>query len=465
MKSGFNQGLGGWLPRDRGLIARFYRDLAARPDVDAADWPASVTDLANVVSDTPGLELLANAMFVEANQQHQGDDPLGVPGPKSWDEFLNALVKILTSAPMFYTADGGDDAAGLVGFPINALLDWPMATRPGYDLFSNQLFNQKMRGVLQDWCAFLQTSDSAFVLDPNFKEGEPPAIGWLSDPALDQINQVGLTPTNVDSEAYKTLQKDHSGLSPSQLFQKLFAVPDAGDPLMGFKTWDEFFTRVFNADMRPVGNTDIVSACESAPLQYVQGAKLSDTFWAKGQAYSLGDMLNQDPRASQFDGGSVYQAFLSALSFHRWNCPVDGTIVDAFVVPGTYYLENAYVGFLADPNDQDDSAPNFSQPFLSSVATRAVIFIEADNPEIGLMAVVPIGMAEVSSCEVTVKPGQKVAKGDQLGMFHFGGSTHCLVFRPGITLDFAIDNPPTDQPNYDASNVGVNGVLANVKKS
>ena len=42
----------------------------------------------------------------------------------------------------------------------------------------------------------------------------------------------------------------------------------------------------------------------------------SDQFWLKGQYYSLGDMLNYDELAEQFYGGTVYQAFLSALSYH-----------------------------------------------------------------------------------------------------------------------------------------------------
>jgi phosphatidylserine decarboxylase len=49
------------------------------------------------------------------------------------------------------------------------------------------------------------------------------------------------------------------------------------------------------------------------------------------------------------------------------------------------------------------------------VATRAVVFIEADNPKIGLMCFMGIGMTEVSTCETTVKEGQHVKKGDQLG--------------------------------------------------
>jgi phosphatidylserine decarboxylase len=50
------------------------------------------------------------------------------------------------------------------------------------------------------------------------------------------------------------------------------------------------------------------------------------------------------------------------------------------------------------------------------------------------MCVMPVGMAEVSTCDATVCVGQKVKKGEQIGMFHFGGSTHCLFFRLGVNL-------------------------------
>ena len=79
-----------------------------------------------------------------------------------------------------------------------------------------------------------------------------------------------------------------------------------------------------------------------------------------------------------------------------------------------------------------------SQSYLAHVAARAVILIEADNPVIGLMAFVPVGMSEVSSCLIgpKVTPGYHVGKGEELGYFQYGGSTHCLVFRPGAIAEF-----------------------------
>ena len=139
-------------------------------------------------------------------------------------------------------------------------------------------------------------------------------------------------------------------------------------------------------------------------------------------------MLDGDERTEQFVGGSVYQAFLSAKSFHQWHSPVSGRIVKTKIIDGTYYSETPTEGY-------DSAAPNDSQGYISEVATRALIFIEADNPKIGLMCFMPIGMAEVSSCDIQVYEGQKVTKGQTIGTFHFGGSTYVSSSEKGWILN------------------------------
>ena len=189
-------------------------------------------------------------------------------------------------------------------------------------------------------------------------------------------------------------------------------------------------------------------ACESSPLQHpVSNVRRTDTFVGKDQAYSLVNMLHGDPLVEHFVGGTVYQAFLSALSYHRWHAPVSGTIVKTYHVPGTYYSENRYQGLDGGPRP-DPAAPDHSQAYLASVATRALVFIEADNPQIGLLCFIAIGMAEVSSCEVEVRASQHVRKGEEIGMFHYGGSTYCLVFRPGLRLKWN-DLPPRGSSLYE----------------
>lgn len=109
--------------------------------------------------------------------------------------------------------------------------------------------------------------------------------------------------------------------------------------------------------------------------------------------------------------------------------------MNAYVVDGTYYSEPLFEG-LGDPDkDEIDMAGEATaQGYLTATATRAIIFIETDDPALGLVAFVGVGMAEVSTCEITVKKSQRVKKGEEIGMFHFGGSTHCLLFRKGLEL-------------------------------
>jgi len=154
----------------------------------------------------------------------------------------------------------------------------------------------------------------------------------------------------------------------------------------------------------------------------------------------------------EFVDGNVYQAFLSPENYHRWHSLVSGTIKKIHKVEGTYYAEAPSEGF-------DPAGPNNSQGYIAHTATRALIFIEADGP-IGLMCLVPVGMAEVSSCLVTVEEGSKVKKGDQVGYFQFGGSTHCLVFRKGVVCQFAAQAIPQGPNGANSTVVKVNSLLA-----
>jgi phosphatidylserine decarboxylase len=59
-------------------------------------------------------------------------------------------------------------------------------------------------------------------------------------------------------------------------------------------------------------------------------------------------------------------------------------------------------------------------------------------------------MVEVSSCIIAsnIKLGYHVEKGEELGYFQFGGSTHCLVFRPGAIAEFSLAAiPPPHDPH------------------
>jgi phosphatidylserine decarboxylase len=233
---------------------------------------------------------------------------------------------------------------------------------------------------------------------------------------------------------------------------------DPNDPHWGFRSWNDFFTRRFRPGARPVAQPDddkvIVSPCEARPYRIARDVKRQDDFWIKGQPYSLTDMLAGDPAIDDFVGGVVYQAFLSAFNYHRWHSPVNGTILRARTVEGTYFSE-------AESEGEDPIGPNNSQAYLAHVAARAIIHILADNPVIGHVVIMPIGMGEISSCVIDhrIKHGARVAKGDELGYFQYGGSTVCCLFRPGVITAFALGAiPEPDHPHPLV--VRVNALLA-----
>lgn len=442
---------GGWVPQDCAHIARWIRRIRHYVANQPTALVPPIAELRDLVNADPSLHAQAEAMFKEA-WRHKHLTPLGQVEVRSFEEFLGLLNGIMTTAPEAYQDIPTHEPSGLIGFPINALLDWPMATQSGYHFFANVLINQQFKKILDYWALFLQSPASRYVLNEPVSrlDQETLVVPWLGTAAKSEMVKVACGALG-------------EGTNPTPgSFEQIFQC-DPSTEYHGFSCWDDFFTRTFRPDVRPVSAPEddnvIVNACESAPLQVKKGVSRSDQFWLKGQPYSLDNMLDFDDLAPRFEGGTVYQAFLSALSYHRWHSPVSGTIRKVRVVNGTYYLENQFEGFV-DPQGADPSAPNNSQPFLTSVATRALIFIEADNPKIGLMCVVPVGMAEVSSCDITVRAGDRVKKGDQLGMFHFGGSTHCLLFRPGVKLEFEFYG---QTPSLDAGNMRLNTAIARVK--
>ncbi|XPV68826.1 MAG: phosphatidylserine decarboxylase family protein [Halarcobacter sp.] len=442
---------GSWLPSSVEQIDAWIKDLKKEVLKQNAPLIKPIKDFKQMVESDAVLNGLATSMFTEAAIM-RAKTPLGTPEVKDFDEFLFLLNGIMNQAPQFTECpdkSGDDEPCGLIGFPINALLDWPMATSFGYEFFSNALVNQQLKKILAYWSEYLVSKDSRKVLVESFPNRTPKVLAWLSEPAKREMVKVACKAVEDKKDCRK------------QTFEDIFEC-DPNDKYYGFKSWDDFFTRKFKKGVRPIAKGDdiIANACESAPLKVVKNVKKDAKFWLKKQAYSLENMMNFDPLASNFEGGTVYQAFLSALSYHKWNSPVSGKVKKAFVVNGTYYLENKYQGFM-HKKGADPSAPNDSQLFLSAVATRAVIFIEADNPKIGLMCFIAIGMAEVSSCEITVKKGQKIKKGDELGMFHFGGSTHCLIFGPDVKLKFHFHN--NKKPSIHAVNIPVHSKLATVK--
>ncbi len=406
-------GVGKWLPSDQLLLDRWMAKLIKETESSEKPLLPVVEEFKHIIEEDPQLYMLFNQMFDQVpHSKSFSRDPTGPPRITTYRQMLRAMNRILTTAPEF-------NKTGLVGFPINAILAWPMGTPAGTMAFLNEKVNRQLKIILNQWARFLNSADSCYVLNKD------PRKGWFGQDA---------------QEAMPDFAKDF--------------VCDPTLPCHGFTSWDNFFTRRFREGRRPVASPQdervIANACESAPYKIATDVKLLDRFWIKAQPYSLQHMMAMDPLVEQFVGGTIYQAFLSALSYHRWHSPVSGKILKTRLIDGSDYAEALSEGF-------DPAGPNESQGYITQVASRALIFIEADNRDIGLMCVMCVGMAEVSSNDITVREGQHVKKGDQLGMFHFGGSTHCLIFRPQVKLQFDLHG---QRPGLQSTNIPVRSRIA-----
>ena len=335
----------------------------------------------------------------------------------TWNAFLTLLDGIVESPPPFHKTTNEDNVTigEPIGVPLYLILDLVSNTSAAYTLFTEGTFNTALKDLLNSWGAYLKTTPSNGTLN---KEG------WFSEPGLAVLE---------------------SGLG-RLTFDQTYKSDDAQDPKK-FDSWDSFFTREFkNKTLRPIQPSTqtrvfVNNACESTVLRFATNVQTHDTFWLKEQNYSIYDMLGGKAKGSLavkyadgFTGGSVYQAFLSPQDYHRWHSPVKGEIEASETFGGTYYAVLPDNG--APPYDPDlvpgdpHGALIRSQPWLSVAATRAVYIIKPDaSLNLDLVAFIAIGMAEVSTCEITKKLG-KVEAGEEIGMFHFGGSSHTLLLKP-----------------------------------
>ncbi|MBO0857740.1 MAG: phosphatidylserine decarboxylase family protein [Chloracidobacterium sp.] len=410
---------GGWLPFDTRELNAWCKSTLEEAEKSKDPFHPVIEEFRIMIESDPVLFMNFTLMFEQQPRfpppPHSGDVKL-----KNYHQMLKVINHILRTAPTY-------NSTGMVGCPINAILEFPMITPAGLSAFTMEKVNLMFRKVLRVWAQFLDSPDSRHVLNDS-------PTGWLNP------------------SARKALRLDEFQTKPDE-------------PYLGFKSWNDFFIREFRPGMRPIANPDddtvIVSACESTPYSIQIKVKEHDRFWLKRQPYSLRQMLNGH-YVKEFVDGAVYQAFLSPANYHRWHSPINGAIKKLDLVAGAYFAEAGSEGF-------DPAGPTDSQGYLAHVATRALIFIEGDNPAIGLVCVIPIGMAEVSSCMLEradgspLKEGQRVKKGEQIGYFQYGGSTYCLVFRAGVISEFALQAVPQGDNGSESGIVKVNSLLARSK--
>lgn len=174
-----------------------------------------------------------------------------------------------------------------------------------------------------------------------------------------------------------------------------------------------FFTRRIK-NIR-IGSADIVSPATCK-------AMLFDTFehsriWVKGQKWSAARLLRQPLEFQDFALG-IFR--LRPKDYHRFHVPLDGVVTDVTKIKGGYL-------------SVDPAVVTTRNVFTEN--TRVVVEL---NTAFGRCYFVAIGAAGVGSVRIFARPGETVRKGEELGLFDFGGSTVILMVpnpRPGFWRD------------------------------
>lgn len=181
-----------------------------------------------------------------------------------------------------------------------------------------------------------------------------------------------------------------------------------------YSTFNQFFTRRLSDTARPVLPAPVFPApCDA---RYYAYAHLNDTVSmpVKGASFTASTLIRKEQWTDCFENGPGFVARLCPVDYHRFHFPDDGEIVDSWRIPGALHSVNPWA--LAHRDD------------IFLVNERHVTILETRN--LGRLAYVEVGATCVGRIQQTHE-GQVFQRGDEKGMFLFGGSTVIVLGEPG----------------------------------
>jgi phosphatidylserine decarboxylase len=200
-------------------------------------------------------------------------------------------------------------------------------------------------------------------------------------------------------------------MKTDQIDMTQFVIPEGG-----YKTFWDFFLRKVKPGARPIAApndpTVVVSPSDGGTCQIFVN-NLDTNFKIKRDELNIRQALNDSPYAEKFVGGPVLDTLLWFTDYHHFHAPVSGKIVELSEYPGSYNYDFDEVSWYAD---------------LAKHKRLCYVF---ETEAHGYVAMIPVGFWGVGSCIPTVKEGDVVKKGQEIGHFGYGGSSILLVFEPG----------------------------------
>ncbi|HVU24520.1 MAG TPA: archaetidylserine decarboxylase [Opitutus sp.] len=183
-----------------------------------------------------------------------------------------------------------------------------------------------------------------------------------------------------------------------------------------FRTFNEFFYRRLKPEARPVaaGARVAVLPADGRHLAFPD-VDAAAGFYVKGMKFTLAELLGDDALAAKFAGGAMLISRLCPVDYHRFHFPVNGTPGEARRINGWLY----------------SVSPVALRRNLRYLVENKRVVTLIESPEFGTVALIEVGATNVGTIRQSFVPGRVVAKGDEKGLFAFGGSCVITLFARG----------------------------------
>jgi phosphatidylserine decarboxylase len=212
-------------------------------------------------------------------------------------------------------------------------------------------------------------------------------------------------------------------------------------PHGGWRSFNQIFARHFKPGYRPIAaisDQSIIVMPADSTFGGQWEIRKDSNVTVKNLNWKVSELLEGSPYKDRFENGLFMHSYLSPTDYHRQHAPVGGKVIEARVIQGQVYLEVEATPVEKQAGKHQlklkrnyDSFDTAGYQFAQS---RGLIVLETP---IGLVAVLPIGMCQVSSVILTAEVGVTVRKGEELSYFQFGGSDIILLFEASSNVCFS----------------------------
>ena len=183
-----------------------------------------------------------------------------------------------------------------------------------------------------------------------------------------------------------------------------------------FDSYNAFFTRKIKAEQRPINEQKNVLISPSDGKVTAYPITQKGRFWIKHTQYTAAQLLKDERLAERYMGGWIYVIRLTVDDYHRYCYVADGRKSRQRKIRGVLHTVNPVA---------NDYYP------IYKMNSREYCILK--TKEFGTILLMEVGALMVGKINNHEEDSAQVKRGDEKGMFEFGGSTIVVMTEPGMT--------------------------------